>query len=244
MSDKPSVFPPHVRVALSFLWPIMGAAVVGAVGGQLGLTSGVPFLAGLGVISWLLGLRWYGVADMGLRGGRPLTAGIGFAFLGWLAVLLVRIVFVPVDVTDYSARLGRAFLQLLLYEAFCTQLWTFGTLFRSVADWRGPLAAALGGGVVYGVIGWVLFGEATVSPWALLYFVALGLFYGMVRLRTGSLLGMVIVQAMQSLTLWFVLPAPANLPAGELATLYIVSSALFAIIIWRLWPREAADYRI
>ena len=95
-----------IRVILALLIPIAGATVFSL------LTSGTVTLApdnqrghallfaGIGLASWFVGWRWYGLKGLGLRGGRPLTAGIGFATLVWLAFLLVR--FVTVEVESYG----------------------------------------------------------------------------------------------------------------------------------------------
>jgi hypothetical protein len=71
-----------------------------------------------------------------------------------------------------------------------------------------------------------------------------GILYGMIRLRTGGLLGMVIVQALQSWTAWQLL-APINQPdSSQLGNLYLISTVLYLIIIWRLWPEKEEDYRV
>ncbi|MCA9979478.1 MAG: hypothetical protein KDD89_01540, partial [Anaerolineales bacterium] len=79
---------------------------------------------------------------------------------------------------------------------------------------------------------------------AALYFMAWGLFYGLIRLRTGSILGLVIVQAMQSLTAWHILLP--NLPPqlNEYFYLYIGMTVWLAVLVWRLWPKEEGDYRV
>jgi membrane protease YdiL (CAAX protease family) len=141
------------------------------------------------------------------------------------------------------------FLYLLLFEAFAVQLWLFGTFFRSVADWRGPLTAAVSSGIVFGAVSSFLFLEAdyqgTLTITGVLYFLAWGLFYGMVRLRTGSIIGAVAVQAMQSLTAWHIfLPlVPPNFPQTY-NSLYIGMGMVYMILVWRLWPNEEEDYRV
>lgn len=242
--------PAVTRVFLSLLLPIGGALLfsVLAAGGAsveaVARDQAVLLLAGLGLVSLILGGRWYGLPALGLRGHRALYAGIGFAVLAWLAFLVVR--FVTVEVVSYGTPgSGRAFIFLLLFEAFCTQLWAYGLVFRSVADWRGPLAAAVAGGIVFAAVAFLFFGEAFVgSAAAVIYFAAWGILYGVIRLRTGGFLGMVIVQAMQSWTGWQLL-APGDFPdPGQLRNLYLVTSVLYAILIWRLWPRRESDYRI
>ena len=79
------------------------------------------------------------------------------------------------------------------------------------------------------------------------YFVVWGNLYGIIRLRTGSILGSVLIQALHSFTVWEVLAAPNPLPIVDVANLpqlYLVAGIGYAVIIWRLWPKEAADYRI
>jgi hypothetical protein len=81
-------------------------------------------------------------------------------------------------------------------------------------------------------------------PSSLLFFATWGVLYGIIRLRTGSLLGTVIVQALQSFTGWQVM-VPMDPPdAGQLRIFYLATSALYAIVIWRLWPKKEDDYRV
>jgi hypothetical protein len=231
---------PLQRVILSIGLPILSALAFSF--------AGRPLL-GLGFASLLLGVGWYRRDGLGIRGHRALYAGIGFASLAWLAFLVVR--FVTVSVTGINGTFGYL-LYLLVFEAFCTQLWAFGLVFRSVADWRGPLTAAVVGGLLFALAGVLFFAESTSlitgdagAPLAgVLYFIVWGILYGIIRLRTGGILGTVIVQAMQSWTAWQLL-LPANPPdPGQLRNLYLISSALYAVLIWRLWPRRESDFRV
>ncbi len=204
----------------------------------------VLLLGPLGVLSWLLGLRWYGLPGMGLRGRRPLFAGIGFAVLGWVAFLLLR--FLLVYISGFGqADSARSFVFLLLFESFAVQLWTFGLLFRTLSDWRGPLTAAIVGGILFGTLGQILFQEAfVISVSSYLYFVLWGVLYGIIRLRTGSLLGIVLVQSLHSFTAWSVLVPFFQPDTGQLQTLYLLSGLAYLLIIWRLWPKRTEDYRV
>jgi hypothetical protein len=235
-----SPLPASTRVLLSFLVPLMALFLV---------NSFIPdntsaALAAAVITSWLLGLRWYGIRGMGLRGHRPLYAGIGFAVLGWLAFLFAR--YVTVDVAKYvDTGLGRVFIYLLFYEAFAVQLWTFGLFFHTVADWRGPLTAAVSSGFLFGAVAYLFFQESFIaSPGAILYFAIWGILYGLIRLRTGSLLGIAIIQAMHSLTAWQLLKPPDPPAANQLWNLYLLSSLLYIVLIWRLWPKRQEDYRV
>lgn len=260
-----------LRAAVAILVPLAVALIVGAItgtvfSGQPSATrpSAAPVFAALGIAAWFVGLRLYGLRSMGLRGGRPLFAGIGFAVLGWVALLIAR--FLPsvpdvsfnpdgqavVEVTllvevikIQSAGAGRAFFYLLLFEAFASQLWAYGTGFRSLADWRGPLSAAVISGLLFGGLGFFLFQESFLPQWTgLLYFSVWGVLYGIIRLRTGSILGVVLVQALASFTAWFVFQPPADMSATGIQTVQLVAAALYAIIIWRLWPKQESDYRV
>jgi hypothetical protein len=238
-----------LRTAVAFGAPVAGAIGVSLLAGGLGTavsdqsTLAILF-AGLGLVSWFLGLRWYGLPGLGLRGHRALYAGIGFAALGWLAFLLLRFIFVRI-VGFGPAGSTRSFIFLLLFEAFAVQLWTFGLLFRALADWRGGLTAAIGSGIVFGAVAYLLFQESfTGSLVSFVYFVLWGILYGIIRLRTGSLIGIVVVQAMQSFTAWVVMVPEAPPQLNELQSLYLAASAAYLILIWRLWPKLAEDYRI
>ncbi len=259
------------RALVSIILPPALALLVGVISGSLSastpagsLPNVAPVFAALGVAAWFIGLRFYGVRGPALRGGRPLFAGIGFAVLVWVAALIGR--FLPmlpqtsfndigqavveirlhVPVMAYrSAGAGRAFAYLLLFEAFATQLWAFGLVFRALADWRGGLTAAVVGGVLFGGVGYLLFRESFVPGWAaLLYFLSWGIAYGMIRLRTGSILGPILIQALQSFTTWFVLQPPDDITQTGIRTVYLAVAILFAVIIWRLWPRRETDYRV
>ena len=260
------------RAALAILVPLGVALLIGIITGTvfgqqtIGVArpSAAPVFAALGIASWFIGLRLYGLRGMGLRGGRPLFAGIGFAVLAWVALLIAR--FLPsvpqvsfnadgqavVEVTllvevlaIQSLTAGREFFYLLLFEAFATQLWAFGTGFRSLAEWRGPLSAAVISGLLFGAVGFLLFQESFVPDvTTLLYFLVWGVLYGIIRLRTGSILGVVLVQALASFTAWYVFQPPADMTTTGLQTVHLVASALYAIIIWRLWPKQESDYRV
>ena len=255
MENKRTTPVPSNRIAISLLIPLLGALVLASgVALLFGRTGADPtgrpgtslLLGGVGLISWLLALRWYGLAGMGLRGGRPLYAGIGFATLGWIVFLLARIILVNSDPDQLvSPDLGRVFIYLLLFEAFAVQLWAFGLLFRGLADWRGPLTAAVTSGIFFGAVASQFFEEAYLDTvTSFLYFVAWGIFYGLIRLRTGSILGIVLVQAMHSLTAWHILLPEANPARSELHNLYLVSAIFYLIFVWRLWPDDEDDYRV
>ncbi|MFN2187874.1 MAG: CPBP family intramembrane glutamic endopeptidase [Candidatus Promineifilaceae bacterium] len=250
MSQKPPPsLSPLPRVILSLVLPVLGALIINLVAaGSINIAGGEPReivlqLAGVGLISWLLGLVWYGLPGTGLRLGRPLYAGIGFAVLAWLIFLVVRL---TVEVEAYGGSdSGRSFLYILIFEAFCVQLWTFGLFFRSVADWRGPLTAAVSSGILFGAVAFLFFQESfTTLPSGLLFFTVWGVLYGIIRLRTGSLLGTVIVQAMQSFTGWQVMIPKDPPDTAQLRILYLATSALYGILIWRLWPKVEDDYRV
>jgi len=240
---------PGIRVLLSLLLPFSGALVFSLI------VSGRPSfggldprqialqLAGAGLVSWFLGWRWYGLKGLGLRGGRPLYASIGFAVLAWVTFIIARLVLVEPG-PNVSEMTGVPFLFLLIFEAFCVQVWCFGLFFRSVADWRGPLTAAVTSGVLFGAIAVLAFQEsfAGIAPSAL-FFGVWGILYGIIRLRTGSLLGTVFVQAMQSWTSWQLFPV-GQPDLKQLQNLYLVISALYGIFIWRLWPKKEEDYRV
>jgi hypothetical protein len=70
-------------------------------------------------------------------------------------------------------------------------------------------------------------------------------FYGIIRLRTGSFLGIFIIQTMQSFTAWVVLGAfPSDAAASQLNLVYGLSGFAYLIFIWRLWPKVVSDYRV
>jgi hypothetical protein len=235
-------------VLLSIVLPILGALILTVLvartlridtndQGQISVV-----LAGIALASWYVGWRWYGLPELGLRAGRPLYAGIGFATLGWIAFLLVR--FFTVEVSAYDAEdAGRSFVFILLFEAFCVQIWTYGFFFRAVVDWRGPLTAAVASGVLFAAAALFFFQEQVIAS-SFLFFTVWGVFYGIIRLRTGSFLGAAIIQALQSWTAWQVMVPDSPVDSTELRNLYLVTSALYILFIWRLWPKKEEDYRV
>lgn len=210
--------------------------------------SAVFFLGGLGLASLFMGLTWYGTAEMGFRGGRPMFSSAGFAFLGWLAVLIVRIWYIESQ-EETGVGIASDFFYLLLFESFAVQVWAFGTFFRSVADWRGPLTAAVASGLAFGSLGSLYFIEAgydlNVTVTAYFYFIVWGILYGIIRLRTGSIVGLVVAHAMQSLTTWHILlPLVPTSDPTTWGYFYTITATLYIILIWRLWPKEESDYRV
>jgi hypothetical protein len=239
------------RVALALLLPLAAAvlarlfissvAVTGALSSQ---AQTAVTMTGVALVAWLLGLRWYGIKGLGLRGGRPLYAGIGFASLAWVAFLLMRIIFVEIAPVG-PGNTARSFVYLLLFEAFAAQIWTFGLLFRAVADWRGPMTAAISSGLVFGFLATLLFQENFASSlFSIIYFLIWGLLLGVIRLRTGSILGTVLVQALQSFTAWIALPPYPRPEPSQLQSLYLFATLAYLLIVWRLWPKEEEDYRV
>jgi len=247
MEEKPPPsLPASTRVILSLLLPAIGAMLFTFIvtgrptfgDRQPGLVA--LQLAGVGLVSWLLGWRWYGLKDLGLRFGRPLSAGAGFAVLAWITFLIVRLV----TIRGEEFHEGVPFLYLLIFEAFCTQLWIFGLFFRSVADWRGPLTAAVSSGLLFGATALLLFQEAfAITAGSVLFFAIWGILYGIIRLRTGSFLGVAIVQSLQSWSTWQLFKVEQPDPI-ELRNFYLAISLLYALYIWRLWPKEEEDYRV
>jgi hypothetical protein len=244
-----------VRAILSILLPAGTAVFVSILAGYFWDTTALSeqaasavLLTSAAIISLLLGLRWYGIAGMGIRGGRALTAGIGFASLLWIIFLLLRFFFVDIHPTAIESRppnAGRTYIYLLLFEAFATQLWTYGLIFRSVADWRGPITAIFISGIVFGLVSALLFQESFSGSFAsMLYFIVWGVLYGIIRLRTGGFLGTAIVQSVQSFTTWVVL-APYSAPdVAQLNNLYVTAVIAYLIVGWRLWPKQESDYRV
>jgi hypothetical protein len=237
--------PPATQAVLALLGPLVAALFVGTITGSLAAGSNyAPVLGTLGLASWFMGLAFYGVPGMGLRGGRPLFAGIGFATLGWVSFLIMRILFIPIEPEPSGS--GRAFIYFLLFESFAVQLWVYGLFFRATAGWRGPLTAAIMAGIVFGATAVLFFQNVYITTFiTLIYYTALGIFYGIIRLRTGSFLGMAIILALQSFTAWTALGAfPTDTAASQLQWVYGLTTVLLAIFTWRLWPKEKSDYRV
>ncbi|MGH2537580.1 MAG: hypothetical protein ACRDHL_09325 [Candidatus Promineifilaceae bacterium] len=238
-SRPPALVP---RVLLALIAPAAAAILFPLLTGRQGQPA--VQLAGAGLAAWYLGWRWYGLPGLGLRGRRPLYAGIGFASLTWLAFLILR--FAAVPIIAFGAADGfQTFVYLLLFEAFCAQLWAYGLFFRAAADASGGLTAAVAAGLLFGAVGFILFRESFVTtPAALLFFAAWGVLYGVIRLRTGSLVGLTLVQALQSWTAWQLMQPPPQPAPGNLTNLYLLATAVYAVLVWRLWPRREDDYRV
>jgi hypothetical protein len=248
MSKKqPAVaLPANVRTTLSLLVPLTLAMIAVSTQSGGGFNNALP-LGVAGVAAWLMGMIWfrYGPAGLGLRGGRPWFAGGGFAVIAWVIFLILRFYLVEVYDQLPTGGAGRQFIYLLVFEAFVVHLWVFGLFFRSVADWRGGLSAAAASGILFAVVAYYTYQENFLgSIPTFLFFIAWGVFYGIVRLRTGSILGLVMVQPMQSLTAWFLFPVVPNPPVNTLHTFYIAMAVIYLVLIWRLWPKTLEDYRV
>lgn len=239
------------RALLAILLPLIAAISAGILISNFvnveGLSSqarSAVLLSSIAVVSWILGLRWYGIPGLGLRGGRPLYAGIGFAVLGWIIFLLARFFFVDI-LTLGPPNSFRSYFYLLLFESFATQIWTFGLIFRAFSEWRGPLTGAIVSGIFFSLAAIVLFQESFVATQvSILFFVTWGLLYGLIRLRTGSLIGTVIVQSLQSFSIWIALSPSPTPDAAQLQSMYVATAIGYALVIWRLWPNQEEDYRV
>ncbi|MCB8943007.1 MAG: hypothetical protein H6658_04565 [Ardenticatenaceae bacterium] len=247
-ADKP-VLLSAIRTILALIVPLVGAFFFAFAAEGFSATAAndqaalVPFFMGLGLVSLFLGLRWYGLSPLGMRGGRPLFSSIGFAVLGWVALIIIR--FATISILGYDSGFDEFFYRLL-FEAFCVQIWAFGLLFSSLAAWRGPLTAAFGSGISFGFIAILFFREAPDVPaiTGLIYFLLWGIFYGIIRLRSGSLMGASLIQAFQSFTAWVVLTPNLAAANNNFSTLYIATGLAYLIFIWRLWPKQEEDYRV
>ena len=119
-----------------------------------------------------------------------------------------------------------------LATGFATSVAT-GVAIGSAADWATGLA--------FGFAGFLLFQESFTTRLSILYFVVWGLFYGIIRLRTGSWLGIALAQSLQTLTAWHLLP---RTDVFSLGYLYGISGIIYIIVIWRLFPKTEADFRV
>ncbi len=239
MSDQIKSNKNALRPIIALAAPLTVAYAVKLVTQQ---SNNALFFGSIGIVSWLLGLRWYGIEKMGLRGGRALFAGAGFAVLGWIAFLIARILFIPIDSLSTGIK---AYLFFLLFEAFAVQLWVYGLFFRATAVWLGGLTAAISSGIVFGGIAFLFFQESSLpTPAAMLYFSMLGVLYGIIRLRTGSIIGTVLVQAIQSFTGWVAFASTSTPVTAQWNSFYVAVSSAYLIISWRLWPKVEGDYRV
>ena len=243
-ATETAVYKTAVRYLTALIIPFATAYILQTISGQNNYTI---FFGTLGIVNWLMGLRWYGINGMGVRGGRALFAGTGFAVLGWIAFLVARILFIPIDALSTGIK---DYVYLLLFESLALQLWTFGLLFRAMADWRGGLTAAFSSGIVFGGIALFFFNEsiyhhadALTLP-AAIYFIALGVMYGIIRLRTGSFIGMALVQAVQSFTGWVAFQSSSAPVIAAWNSFYTATIVAYLIITWRLWPKVKEDYRV
>jgi hypothetical protein len=98
---------------------------------------------------------------------------------------------------------------------------------------------------VFGGVAFLLFQESFLSGVSsFLYFLLWGVLYGIIRLRSGSVLGATVVQAMHSFTAWVVITPMPQPAANQLQSLYVAAAAAYLFITWRLWPKREEDYRV
>ncbi len=243
-------YPQKFRVIHSLFLPLFAAAFLSAISGQLFVfnesfgfltaNNGV-ILGALGLASLIIGSRWYSYAELGIRGGRPFFSGFGFAFLGWIGFFIARLISVEINANFIQGGLGITYLFLLIFEGICVQLWVFGLLFRVLSERYSPLTAAIFSGLAFGFVGFLLFQESYATRITILYFVVWGLFYGIIRLRTGSWVGMALAQSLQTLTAWHLLPPTDMISLGYL---YGISGFVYLVVIWRLFPKTEEDFRV
>ncbi len=252
VSKRGEALSPLLRAGLALLAPAVVAILVSLLTSNLfspdstdSRATTAVWLGSAGLTSWIIGVAWYGIPGLGMRMKRPLFASIGFAVMGWVAYLVFH--FIWVELQGFGpAGSTESFIYLLLFEAFAVQVWTFGLFFRALSDWRGPLTAAIGCGFLFGMVAFLFFQESFFSNvTSLIFFSMWGIFYGIIRLRTGSLLGTVTIQAMQSFTAWVVM-VPTDIPPNpaSMQVIYFLTSFAYLIFIWRLWPKEVSDYRV
>jgi len=242
MSSAPAARPSKdlLPAVLPLIFALVGAALQRD---QSGDSNPVLFFSILGILTLLIGVAKLRFDGLGLRGGRPLYAGIGFAAMAWVLLLILRMA--TVELADITLGTGRDFIYILLFEALALQLWSFGLLFKTIADWRGGLTAAVFSGLLFGAFAQSFFNEAYAFSAASVAFFALwGIFYGMIRLRSGSALGAVIVHTLQSWTIWRLFATLPQPEPTEMRNYYLAGAVILVILIWRLWPRRTSDYRV
>ncbi len=238
-----------MRVLQAILYPILAAGIAASAVDNFVQAGNSPivFLSVLGVISFLLGIKWYGTAEMGIRGGRPLMSGLSFAFLGWLGMLVARFLSVGWNPAQIGENLGITFLYLLIIQAICVQLWSYGLLFRALAAWRNPQTATLFSGIAFGLLAYYCYPETYPFSLSVLWTIVWGFMYAIIRLRTGSWLGIALVQAMQTLSVWYILPPVEPMPPAEMLSFYWligISGVVFLLVTWRLMPKYKSDLRV
>lgn len=200
--------------------------------------NGVPLLL-LGGSSFLLIMLLYGKSGLGIKGGRPMMSGFGFAFLGWVCYLLAR--FVCIGIGDLGSGLGKTYLYLLFLEAICVQLWAFGLVFRAVSEWKSPVSGSVLSGLAFGIVAHWLFQETPSMTSAAIFCLVWGLFYGIIRVRTGSWIGIAIVQSLQSITVWHIVQPTEP---SSFTWLYILVGIAYLFFTWRLLPKYKSDLRM
>lgn len=200
--------------------------------GQLtrGLLYGVLFLACGAVGSWKFSLEGTGITSKNI--------GRGFLYAG--VILVIGLAFIlalqpPVEWAD----LGPAIWSPVLFHlavALAEETWFRGLILKALHTWRGALVAVFGSALLFGVT------HVPAHGWeGLLFSLSIGLPYAVVRLKTGNLLGLIVVHWVTNLTDSFVLLSPANLGIVWLVVLHIsVFSGASVLILWldRLLRRQ------
>lgn len=246
MTDSTTERTPYIGVLVAFLFPVVGGLLFAfGFGNQFlgveafnGITT--AFFLGVAAVTIFIGRRRLGWSGLGFRGGRPMFAGLGFAFLGWVVSLIAR--FVSIGLGSVGSGLGVIFLYLFIIEGICLHVWCFGLLFYELSQWRNPLTAALMSGLVFGFFAQIFFREALPDQRiGIVYFMALGVMYGIIRLRTGSWFGIALIQALQSLTLWHLITPSEPIQLGYF---YGIAVLGYIIITWRLLPKQESDFRV
>jgi membrane protease YdiL (CAAX protease family) len=217
--------------ALIWLWPNIRDQTVHYV---------VQSLAYLYVLAGVLfiGLRRWSWDQLGLnlRGFRlSLSCGGAMVLLRIIAQSAFGqpIEFIPFRLGPFAVN----FIYYFFFVGFVEELLFRGLLFRALEDWRGPVWAVVGSSAAFALwhIGWA-------GPLMIGHFVA-GLFFGLVRWRSASIPGLVIVHGLDD----FLAVETANLLAADqilqalagrtmvVPWLVLGDCVFFGVVIFLIW---------
>lgn len=178
---------------------------------------------------------------LGLTPGRlPLELAMGgFGFgLGALEFLILQ----PVPIIEQFAWVSflLASLSLLIFTGFAEELWFRGLLQHSALRALGNKA------IVYVALLFAILHIGYLSFIDFLFVLAVGLIFGLIVLRTGSILGVTLAHGTTNITLFLLLPHASNSDATQFTNIVwavilggtVIGTIAIALALWR-GPRQA-----
>jgi len=191
-----------------------------------GILYGCLFIACSAVGSWKLSLEGIGITRKKIGRGFLYASIILATAFGFMFALQPLKALADISLMIWSPVL------FYLAVALAEETWFRGLMFKALYDWRGTLPAVFGSAILFGLM------HVPTHGWeGLLFSLSIGLPYAVVRLKTGNILGLVIVHWLTNLSDSFISLSPVTLETAWLVLLHIIvfSGVSIAILLLDRW---------